>query len=71
MTEVEWALIKARVELVEAELKDLREETIESLRQKTDKLCKDFSTVKNIAVGMALYYLMQQLGLTDLIKALL
>ena len=70
-TEVEWALLKAKVERTEAELRELREETIVSLQSKTDKLCKDFSTVKNIAVGMALYYLCQQLGLTDLVKALL
>lgn len=70
-TEVEWALLKAKVEHTEAELRELREETIVSLQAKTDKLCKDFSTVKNIAVGMAIYYLLQQLGLTDLLKALL
>ena len=70
-TEVEWALLKAKVEKTEAELKELREETIVSLQAKTDKLCKDFSTVKNIAVGMAIYYLLQQLGITDLLKALL
>lgn len=70
-TEVEWALLKAKVEQTGKELKELREETIVSLQAKTDKLCKDFSTVKNIAVGMAIYYLLQQLGLTDLLKALL
>ena len=70
-TEVEWALLKAKVAQTEAELKELREETIVSLQAKTDKLCKDFSTVKNIAVGMAIYYLLQQLGITDLLKALL
>lgn len=70
-TEVEWALLKAKVEQTRKELKELREETIVSLQAKTDKLCKDFSTVKNIAVGMAIYYLLQQLGLTDLLKALL
>ena len=70
-TEVEWALLKAKVAQTEAELKELRDETIVSLQAKTDKLCKDFSTVKNIAVGMAIYYLLQQLGLTDLLKALL
>ena len=46
-TEVEWALLKAKVEQTEAELRELREETIVSLQAKTDKLCKDFSTVKN------------------------
>lgn len=70
-TEVEWALLKAKVEQTGKELKELREETIVSLQAKTDKLCKDFSTVKNIAVGMAVYYLLQQLGITDLLKALL
>ena len=70
-TEVEWALLKAKVEQTGKELKELHEETIVSLQAKTDKLCKDFSTVKNIAIGMALYYLCQQLGLTDLLKALL
>lgn len=70
-TEVEWALLKAKVEQTGKELKELREETIVSLQAKTDKLCKDFSTVKNIAVGMAIYYLLQQLGITDLLKALL
>lgn len=70
-TEVEWALLKAKVEQTGKELKELREETIVSLQAKTDKLCKDFSTVKNIAIGMALYYMCQQLGLTDLLKALL
>lgn len=50
-TEVEWALLKAKVEQTDAELRELREETIVSLQAKTDKLCKDFSTVKNIAVG--------------------
>lgn len=70
-TEIEWALLKAKVEQTGKELKELREETIVSLQAKTDKLCKDFSTVKNIAIGMALYYLCQQLGLTDLLKALL
>ena len=70
-TEVEWALLKAKVEQTGKELRELREETIVSLQAKTDKLCKDFSTVKNIAVGMAIYYLLQQLGITDLLKALL
>lgn len=69
--EVEWALLKAKVVQLEEELAELREETIVSLQAKTDKLCKDFSTVKNIAVGMAIYYLLQQLGITDLLKALL
>lgn len=70
-TEVEWALLRAKVEQTGKELRELREETIVSLQSKTDKLCRDFSTVKNIAVGMAIYYLLQQLGITDLLKALL
>ena len=44
--EVEWALLKAKVVRLEEELAELREETIVSLQVKTDKLCKDFSTVK-------------------------
>ena len=48
--EVEWALMKAKVVQLEEELAELREETIVSLQIKTDKLCKDFSTVKNIAI---------------------
>ena len=69
--EVEWALLKAKVVRLEEELAVLREETIVSLQVKTDKLCRDFSTVKNIAIGMAIYYSCQQMGLTDLLKALL
>ena len=69
--EVEWALLKAKVVRLEEELAELREETRVSIQAKTDKLCKDFSTVKNIAIGMAIYYLFQQMGLMDLLKALL
>ena len=68
--EVEWALLKAKVVRLEEELAELKE-TIVSLQVKADKLCKDFSTVKNIAIGMAIYYLCQQMGLIDLLKALL
>lgn len=71
MTETEFALLQAKVELLEEELGKLRSGTIAELQIKTDKLCKDFSTVKNIAIGMALYYLAQQSGLLGALRALL
>lgn len=71
MNETEFALLKAKVRQLEEELSELRERTIAELQIKTDKLCKDFSTVKNIAIGMALYYVAQQSGLLSVLRALL
>lgn len=71
MNETEFALLKQKVRQLEEELTELRDGTITELQVKTDKLCRDFSTVKNIAIGMAIYYMCQQMGLTDLLKVML
>lgn len=71
MNETEFALLKQKVRQLEEELTELRDRTITELQVKTDKLCKDFSTVKNIAIGMAIYYLAQQSGLLAVLRALL
>lgn len=71
MNETELALLKHKVKQLEEELNTLRDGTIAELQTKTDKLCKDFSTVKNIAIGMAIYYVAQQSGLLVALRALL
>ena len=71
MNETEFALLKHKVKQLEEELTELRDRTITELQLKTDKLCKDFSTVKNIAIGMAIYYVAQQSGLLGVLRTLL
>jgi len=69
--ETELELLKLRVATLEVEHTKLRDETIASLQTSFDKLERYLSRIQNIAIGMATYFLLQQMGLTELLKAVL
>lgn len=69
--ETELELLKLRVETLEREHAKLKDDTIANLQASFDKLERYLSRIQNIAIGMASYFLLQQLGLQELLKALL
>lgn len=69
--ETELELIKLRVETLEREHRQLKDETIANLQASFDKLERYLSRIQNIAIGMAVYFLLQQIGLPELLKAVL
>lgn len=71
MMETELELIKLRVDTLEREHKQLKDETIANLQESFIKLERYLSRIQNIAIGMATYFLLQQFGLQELLKALL
>lgn len=69
--EIELELLKLRVDTLEKEHRKLQDETIVNLQASFDKLERYLARIQNIAIGMATYYLLQQLGLTEFLKAVL
>lgn len=69
--ETELELLKLRVDTLEREHRQLKDETIASLQESFNKLERYLSRIQNIAIGMAAYFLLQQLGFAELIKAVL
>ena len=69
--ETELELLKLRVATLEQEHTKLKDETIASLQASFLKLERYLARIQNIAVGMAVYFLLQQMGLSDLLKAVL
>lgn len=69
--EIELELLKLRVDTLEREHRQLKDETIASLQASFDKLERYLSRIQNIAIGMAAYFLLQQLGFAELLKAVL
>ena len=69
--ETEMELLKLRVATLEQEHTKLKDETIASLQASFLKLERYLARIQNIAVGMAVYFLLQQMGLSELLKAVL
>lgn len=69
--ETRLALLERQVAELTVEQEKLKEETIAKLQSSIDKLEKYLSRIQNIAIGMALYFLIQQLGLADFLKAVM
>lgn len=69
--ETRLALLERQVAELAVEQEKLKEETIAKLQSSIDKLEKYLSRIQNIAIGMALYFLIQQLGLADFLKAVM
>ena len=69
--ETELELLKLRVATLEHEHTKLKDETIASLQASFLKLERYLARIQNIAVGMAVYFLLQQMGLSELLKAVL
>lgn len=69
--ETRLALLERQVKELETEQAKLKDETIANLQSSIAKLEKYLSRIQNIAVGMALYFLMQQLGLVNFLKAVM
>ena len=69
--ETELELLKLRVATLEQEQTKLKDETIASLQASFLKLERYLARIQNIAVGMAVYFLLQQMGLSELLKAVL
>jgi len=69
--ETELELLKLRVATLEQEHTKLKDETIASLQASFLKLERYLARIQNIAVGMAVYFLLQQMGLSELLKAVL
>lgn len=69
--ETELELLKLRVATLEQEHTKLKDETIASLQASFLKLERYLARIQNIAVGMAVYFLLQQIGLPELLKAVL
>lgn len=69
--ETELELLKLRVDTLEREHRQLKDETIANLQASLEKLERYLSRNQNIAIGMATYFLLQQMGLLELLKAVL
>ena len=69
--EAELELLKLRVATLEQEHTKLKDETIASLQASFLKLERYLARIQNIAIGMAVYFLLQQMGLSELLKAVL
>lgn len=69
--ETELELLKLRVATLEQEQTKLKDETIASLQASFLKLERYLARIQNIAIGMAVYFLLQQMGLSELLKAVL
>lgn len=69
--ETELELLKLRVATLEQEHTKLKDETIASLQASFLKLERYLARIQNIAIGMAVYFLLQQMGLSELLKAVL
>ena len=69
--ETELELLKFRVATLEQEHTKLKDETIASLQASFLKLERYLARIQNIAIGMAVYFLLQQMGLSELLKAVL
>ena len=69
--ETELELLKLRVATLEQEHAKLKDETIASLQASFLKLERYLARIQNIAIGMAVYFLLQQMGLSELLKAVL
>ena len=69
--ETELELLKLRVSTLEQEHAKLKDETIANLQASFLKLERYLARIQNIAIGMAVYFLLQQMGLSDLLKAVL
>ena len=69
--ETELELLKLRVATLEQEHRQLKDETIANLQASFDKLERYLSRIQNIAIGMATYFLLHQMGLSELLKAVL
>lgn len=69
--ETELELLKLRVATLEHEQAKLKDETIASLQVSFLKLERYLARIQNIAIGMAVYFLLQQMGLSELLKAVL
>jgi len=69
--ETELELLKLRVATLEQEQTKLKDETIASLQASFIKLERYLARIQNIAIGMAVYFLLQQMGLSELLKAVL
>ena len=69
--ETELELLKLRVATLEQEHTKLKDETIAKLQASFLKLERYLARIQNIAVGMAVYFLLQQMGLSELLKAVL
>ena len=69
--ETELELLKLRVATLEQEHAKLKDETIANLQASFLKLERYLARIQNIAVGMAVYFLLQQMGLSELLKAVL
>ena len=67
----EMELLKFRVATLEQEHRQLKDETIANLQASFDKLERYLSRIQNIALGMATYFWLQQMGLSELLKAVL
>ena len=69
--ETELELLKLRVDILEQEHEKLRDETIAGLQSSFLKLERYLARIQNIAIGMAVYFLLDQFGVTELLKAAL
>ena len=69
--ETELELLKLRVATLEQEQAKLKDETIANLQASFLKLERYLARIQNIAIGMAVYFLLQQMGLSELLKAVL
>ena len=69
--ETELELLKLRVATLEQEHTKLKDDTIANLQASFLKLERYLARIQNIAVGMAVYFLLQQMGLSELLKAVL
>lgn len=69
--EINVALALERIRKLEAEVSELKNETLAQMQNTLTELQRPMERVQNIAIGMGLYYLVDSFGLVDTLKALL
>ncbi len=69
--EINVALALERIRKLEAEVSELKNETLAQMQNTLTELQRTMERIQNIAIGMGLYYLVDSFGLVDTLKALL
>lgn len=69
--ETDVVVLQVQYERQQEEISRLKDETLVKMQETLDKLESMMQRIKNIAVGMGLYFLADSFGLSEVIKALL
>lgn len=69
--DVKVALLEQKTELMQSEIGQLKNETLAQMQTTLSQLERYISRLHNIALGMAIYFVVDSLGVVGALKALL